>query len=386
MFRSVAQIAASPTVAPPRPGLGSRAARPSEVAHEAANAYVVAVEGRLRQHFAAERRRWLERYPPLGPGFDALESFVLCGGKRLRPRFIFWGFHAGGGTAGGPVEGGCELPRALVELGAAIELFHAFALIHDDVMDGSDRRRHQPTVHRRMAALHREQGWVGEDRRVAEGFAVLIGDLAFAQSTAMLATMPARVVELFDRMRIELHVGQYLDLACAAVEAPDPRIVADVARFKTAKYTVERPLQLGMALGGTDALDDFATAYGLAVGEAFQLRDDLLGVFGDPLVTGKPIGDDLNAAKRTLLLERCRAAPGAEQVTALGRVGSGSLDADEVAEIASFMRACGAEAAVQRRIAELIAEARRALAAVALSPCAGSGLDAMACSAAWRDA
>ena len=344
--------------------------------------YLEAVDGRLQALFEDQRLRWQRRYPQLGVGFDAVQSFVLNGGKRLRPRFAYWGWVGAGGlvTESGPEPWTVDL----VELGAAIELFHAFALIHDDVMDGSETRRHQPTVHERFAAAHRSAGWQGEQRRTAEGFAILLGDLAFAYSSHLLLRMPPAVGELFDTMRIELHVGQYLDLMCAATDEDDPAIAADVVRFKTAKYSVERPLHLGSALAGSDRGDQCWTAYGLAVGEAFQHRDDLLGMFGDPAVTGKPIGDDLQAGKNTLLLQLTRSAPGAADLEPLRRVGSGQLSEDDVAAIGTFMAGCGAVDAVETRIGRLVCEAIAVLQGGPIDPAARCGLEQLARAAAWR--
>lgn len=351
----------------------------------------------MRGLLSAERSRWETRYPSLRMGFDAVEAFVLGGGKRLRPRFVFWGHEAVGERLGGD---------ALVDLGAAVELFHAFALIHDDVMDDSDTRRHAPTVHHRFAILHAGQGWSGEQRRVSEAFAVLLGDLAFAYSTQLLTELPTRTRTLFDTMRIELHVGQYLDLVGAADAAADHELEAqadDIGRLKTATYSVERPLHLGSALADAEHLDGFWSDYGTAVGEAFQLRDDLLDVFGDPAVTGKPVGQDLNAGTFTPLLRQTLAGAAAwnaaladasallgraEQdaaLRALDRLGTGTLSRADVAAVGVFMQACGAVGRIEARIYDLIQQANRTLAEAPVSPDVRHGLSTMAETAAWRD-
>ncbi len=368
-----------------------------------ADLFVEAVEARIQSVLSAERNRWQMRYPSLRMGFDAVEAFVLGGGKRLRPRFVFWGHEA--------VRERLEVD-ALVDLGAAVELFHAFALIHDDVMDDSDTRRHAPTVHHRFALLHAGQGWSGEERRVSEAFAVLLGDLAFAYSTQLLTELPTRTRTLFDTMRIELHVGQYLDLVGAADAAADHELEAqadDIGRLKTATYSVERPLHLGSALADAEHLDGCWSAYGTAVGEAFQLRDDLLDVFGDPAVTGKPVGQDLNAGTFTPLLRHTLAGAAAwnaplsdadadagaggplgraerdAALRALDRLGTGTLSRADVAAVGAFMQACGAVSRVEARIHELIQQANRTLAEAPISPDVRHGLSAMAETAAWRD-
>ncbi len=371
-----------------------------------AEMFVEAVETRMGGLMSAERRRWEMRYPSLRMGFDAVEAFVLGGGKRLRPRFVFWGNEAAGERVASGKTGG----EALVDLGAAVELFHAFALIHDDVMDDSDTRRHAPTVHHHFAVLHERHGWSGERRRVAEAFAVLLGDLTFAYSTQLLTGLPTRTRTLFDTMRIELHVGQYLDLVGAADAAPAHELAAqadDIGRLKTATYSVERPLHLGSSLGPGDGhLDRCWTTYGTAVGEAFQLRDDLLDVFGDPAVTGKAVGQDLNAGTSTPLIRHTLAAATAWKAAArqpgepgglldgnrwtsafdaLDRLGSGSLDGADIAAVGQFMLACGAVAEVEARIGALIEQATGTLTEAPVSPAVRHGLSAMARTAAWRD-
>lgn len=185
-------------------------------------------------------------------------------------------------------------------------------------------------------------------------------------------------------MRIELHVGQYLDLMCAADGAAQDREVQDIARFKTAKYSVERPLHLGAALARTHHLDHHFSCYGLAVGEAFQHRDDLLGVFGDAETTGKPCGDDIRTGKSTLLLQRARRSAAPHGIRSFERIGTPLLTEHDVAEICSFMIDCGAVASVESRITELVDGALEALQLAELEAPAAAGLDRMARSAAWR--
>ncbi len=214
----------------------------------------------------------------LAPLADALVQLV-AGGKRLRPAFCYWGFLGAGGDDGEPI----------VAAAAALELFQACALIHDDVMDGSDTRRGRPAAHRSFAALHRGSGWQGDPEAFGTGAAILLGDLCLVWSDEMLARSGfsdhelARADRVFATMRSELMGGQYLDLLEQARGGGSVERARRVARYKSAKYTIERPLHLGAALAGAgqDLLDAY-TAYGMPLGEAFQLRDDLLGVFGDP--------------------------------------------------------------------------------------------------------
>jgi geranylgeranyl diphosphate synthase type I len=305
--------------------------------------------------------------PDCTPMVDYVADLVR-GGKRLRPAFCYWGWRGAGGAD-------CA---EIVTAASALELFQAAALIHDDVMDDSATRRTLPSVHRRFAALHRSAGWSGDGERFGVSGAVLAGDLCLVWSDELFTASGLseageagrRGRAIFDRMRAELMGGQYLDILEQAV-ASRRRTGATararaVIRYKSAKYTVEQPLTIGAALAGADevTLKGYA-AFGLPLGEAFQLRDDLLGVFGDPEQTGKPAGDDLREGKRTVLVAHAldRAAPA--QAARLERsLGDPALDADGVAALCEILQDTGAVAAVERLIAELVEQARAALAAL----------------------
>jgi geranylgeranyl diphosphate synthase type I len=257
----------------------------------------------------------------------ATRDFVLDGGKRLRPAFAYWGWRGAGG----------EDSDAAMAAAASLELLHACALVHDDVMDGSDTRRGQPAVHRRFAAMHRTERWHGDPDAFGHAAAILLGDMCLVWADLMLHTsgLPADALErgqhVFDTMRVELMAGQYLDVLEQARGSGTVERALRVARYKSAKYTIERPLHLGAALaGGDEDLGAAYTAYGVPLGEAFQLRDDVLGVFGDPSQTGKPAGDDLREGKSTVLVASAleRATPG--QTAAVHRLlGDPRLDGRE---------------------------------------------------------
>ena len=336
--------------------------------------FVTDVETRLEALFDDERRRWAARHPAMADAITSLESFVLQGGKRLRPRFAYWGHRAGGGAA----------DRTLTDVAAALELFHAFALIHDDVMDGSDTRRHGPTVHRWYVEQHSANSWRGEPRRTSEGLAILLGDLAFAYSTALLSTAPTRVRKVFDEMRIELHVGQYLDLIHSATGTTDGTVIAHIAEFKSAKYSVERPLHLGAALAEAHHLTTTLSDFGLAVGQAFQYRDDLLGVFGHPSTTGKPSGDDLLTGKQTALLHLTRIDPAAADNEAVTLIGGPHFGERHLDDVRTFMIDRGIVAQVERMIDELVVSALSHLRNGGIPLDCHDGLEALARSAAWR--
>ena len=297
----------------------------------------------------------------LSPLMEALAD-LLRGGKRLRPAFCYWGWRGAGG-ADGP---------EIVTVAASLELFQAAALIHDDVMDGSDTRRGQPSVHRRVAALHRRDRWLGSSESFGVAGAILAGDLCLSWCDEMYAGsgLPAedllRGRAVFDRMRTELMCGQYLDMLESTQSTTTVERARHVILYKSAKYSVAQPLLLGGALAGAgpELLSTY-DGYGRALGEAFQLRDDVLGVFGDPATTGKPAGDDLREGKRTVLvaltLERCSPAQAAQVRAGLG---DPRLGADGVEALREVMVQCGALAAVEEMIAVQSATARAALAGV----------------------
>jgi geranylgeranyl diphosphate synthase type I len=303
--------------------------------------------------------------PDAGPVTDILTRFAMEGGKRLRPAFVYWGYRGAGGPADGPQA------DAAIKAACSVELLHVCALVHDDIMDGSEVRRGRPAMHVSFAGLHRRRGWRGDPAGFGEGAAMLMGDLAFTWADVALAEAGltddrlAAALRVFNRLRSELMGGQYLDLVEARRGAPDEDAVRRVLTYKSGKYTIERPLHLGHALAaGAPALAADYSAYGLPLGEAFQLRDDILGVFGEPEVTGKPAGDDLREGKETylVLLTRQRAGRAGRQLLEAA-LGNAKLSEDEVAEVRRLLEACGAVEATEARIGELLAEAKAALAA-----------------------
>ncbi|MFJ7907817.1 polyprenyl synthetase family protein [Kitasatospora sp. NPDC096204] len=311
--------------------------------------------------------------PQLAPAADALRDFLLDGGKRLRPAFCYWGWRGAGGPAGGATG------EAIANAAAALELLQASALVHDDLMDRSDTRRGLPSVHRRFEALHRDNGWRGDREQYGTSAAVLLGDLLLIwcdelflrsglEPAAVLAAKP-----VFDLMRTEVMLGQYLDvLEPVAGDSTDEGALdraQTVLHYKSAKYTIERPLQVGALLAGAGPeLVEAYGAFGLPLGEAFQLRDDLLGVFGDPAVTGKPAGDDLREGKRTLLVAHAMRGLSAADARHLDeRLGAPDLAAPEVAELRALVARSGAPELVERRIEELM---RQSLAALEAAPLA----------------
>lgn len=293
---------------------------------------------------------------------DAVRS-MLTGGKRLRAAFCYWSWRAHGGD---PLDGAAR-ERAL-RVGAALELFQAAALFHDDVMDDSDTRRGRPAAHRQFADLHRAQGWTGPPDKFGQAAAILLGDLTLVASEREFATVADALTEpvrgrtraVFDQMRTEVTVGQYLDVLAQAGRwgedpADDEARARSVIRAKSAGYSVAHPVSLGAALAGVDdgALDRCRRT-GLPLGEAFQLRDDLLGVFGDPSVTGKPAGDDLREGKRTVLVARALAgADEADRSVLRAGLGRRDLSDHDVTELRGAIVRSGAVDGVEALIHDL---------------------------------
>ena len=219
------------------------------------------VEHRLSEVLAAEQARWSTFEADLSEPVGEVARLVLGGGKRLRPAFAHWGYAA----AGGDVD-----DELIVDAGAALELMHAFALFHDDVMDDAASRRGNATTHTVFAQHHRDGGWAGEARRFGEGVAILAGDLSAVFADRLVATAPDTARHLWHELEVEIDVGQYLDLLGTARGGTDLRVARRIARYKSGKYTIERPLHIGAAVAGRfDELEADLSAYGAPLGEAF---------------------------------------------------------------------------------------------------------------------
>jgi geranylgeranyl diphosphate synthase type I len=330
----------------------------------------------------AELERWTDVDPELRAPLLSLRSLVMAGGKRLRPAFCHWAFVGAGGD---PADG------RIVRAGAALELLHTFALIHDDVMDGSATRRGLDAVHVSFEARHTVSRWRGEGRRFGEGVAILVGDLAFVYADMLLADASRAALDVFNELRLEVNIGQYLDLIGTVRGGVFG--TRDAARriciYKSGKYTVERPLHLGAALAGPDRLHELSpslSAYGLPLGEAFQLRDDLLGAFGDADRIGKPVGDDLREGKPTALVALARERAGVSGRRLLeDRLGAPDLTDTEVATLQDVLRDTGAVDDIEAQIDDLVSRSLSALATASLTPAATTQLTDLAWFVAGRD-
>jgi geranylgeranyl diphosphate synthase type I len=368
----------------PFDGGGGEAGRPDETGLGAA------IEAALASYLDARSADAAAIDPVFAEATDALVAFVLNGGKRIRPTFAWWGWRGAGGSAGSPEA--VPVLRAI----SALELVQACALIHDDLMDASATRRGRPTVHVEFARRHAGAAWRGKPARFGAAAAILLGDLALAWADDMLnaAGLPPaamrRVAVPWRAMRTEMLGGQFLDVYTQSTGDTSARAALQIDRYKTAAYTVERPLHVGAAIA--DGPPELVAAYrrfGADIGVAFQLRDDLLGVFGDPTVTGKPAGDDLREGKRTLLLalavERAQERGRMDALASIdAAVGDPGLDDVAVDRVRDLLTELGAVQSVEQRIAALTGSALDALSAADVVEPAASQLAELAIAATRR--
>jgi geranylgeranyl diphosphate synthase type I len=334
---------------------------------------------------------------------------LLSGGKRFRALFLYWGWRSVAGIADSadpmPQLEAPTLDNALpsvVSVAAALELFHAAALVHDDIIDRSDLRRGRPSAHRSFERMHLDERWDGDAAAFGANAAILLGDLLLSWSDELFDEGLAGVGDRddaaaaraeFSRMRTEVTVGQYLDVLeeDSWRSRPDSEALPRAHRvivYKSAKYSVEAPLAIGGALaGGSLAQLAGLRAFGLPLGVAFQLRDDMLGVFGDPAVTGKPSGDDLREGKRTVLIGLARQKMPPSAVRLLDELlGDPALDDAQVRMLQNTIRDSGAVDQVERVIAHNVRVALEALDEAPLSPSAKSALAELAERVTRRDA
>ncbi|MEN9649007.1 MAG: geranylgeranyl pyrophosphate synthase [Actinomycetota bacterium] len=330
------------------------------------------VDARLGEFLNSETIRWKSLDADLALPLEEINRLVSAGGKRLRPAFCYLGFIGAGGD---------ENSAKLVDAQAALELLHASALLHDDVIDGSQTRRGEPTSHARYTKTHKDNSWASEARRFGEGAAVLIGDLAFVYADQLMDISNNDVAKIWNEMRVELNIGQYLDLLGSAQRERRLVKAERVSRYKSGKYTIERPLHLGATLAApalTSQLLPALSKYGLPLGDAFQMRDDVLGAFdfadSDKSLTGKPVGDDLREGKPTPLLAMSFERADSVQRKVLDLVGSVDISDQDVSDIQEVIKQTGALVALEAKISALTAEA---IAGIKQAPITQSARDSL---------
>ena len=306
--------------------------------------------------------RVLPRLTSLHPDLDAVAEELrefMADGKRIRPSLLLLGYEAAGGNVREAVRG-----PAL-----ALEFLHTCALVHDDLIDRATTRRGRPTVNRSFASRHEAQGWAGNADSYGDAVAILVGDLAFVQADELFLEAEVGDRELlgafrrFTTMREEVMAGQFLDLHAATVRSTDRALALTVASLKSGRYSVARPLEIGAALAGApeELLADLG-AVGDPLGRAFQVRDDLLGIFGEEALTGKSSWSDLAEGKRTLLITEAAAALDEDGRAELeAGLGDPDLDVRSAARLRSLIEASGARGKAEAYIDRSVEEARQAL-------------------------
>jgi geranylgeranyl diphosphate synthase type I len=335
------------------------------------------VDKRLESLLAVERERWAKVDADLVPPIDEIARLVLAGGKRLRPAFCFWGFVGAGGD---PTD------ELVIDAGAALELLHAFALFHDDVMDGSLTRRGELTTNAKFEARHGSEKLAGESRRFGDGVAILVGDLAYVYSDQLMRNASPQAWTIWNELRIELNFGQYLDMLGSAMNERRREKAERICRYKSGKYTIERPLHLGALLAAPTRNDliPVLSTYGLPLGDAFQMRDDVLGAFGDTAITGKPVGDDLREGKPTPLMALATARANSAQLKELQLVGNQDLTPEQIARVQEVIRETGALDELETVITRLTDEAIAAVGHVPFTQSVRDELITLAEYVSWR--
>jgi len=314
----------------------------------------------LSSFIAKDHHYLTEIGPELDPVAEALKDFLLQSGKRFRPLFASIGYLGAGSTL---------TPEAIGAL-ASVELIHVCALIHDDVMDASDTRRGAPSIHKQFEQIHFQSGFSGSPSQFGLASAILLGDLALVWAAKMLheSQIPAEQIlsalPIFNEMEVELMAGQYLDIYEQALASESVERSLKVARYKSGKYSIERPLHFGAAIANTnpEVFYPLYSAYGLPLGEAFQLRDDLLGVFGNSSETGKPAGDDLREGKRTVLMALTHERTSTSQRQTIKELfGKPDLTLDEVNTLRGIIVETGARDHLENLISSLTDQATSAI-------------------------
>jgi geranylgeranyl diphosphate synthase type I len=345
------------------------------------------IEAELQDFLTTQSNYFTAIAPELKPAATSLTAFVINGGKRFRPLF----------AAVGAMGAGSQLSDAEIRAFASLELLQACALVHDDLMDASDTRRGEPAIHKLFESMHVAEKFQGKATQFGLSASVLIGDLALIWSDQMLNSSGIKgdsllaALSVHDEMRVELIAGQYLDVFEQARGTQSVAQALNIARYKSAKYTIERPLHLGAAIAIPDPLMraklvSIYSEFGLPLGEAFQLRDDLLGVFGDPKVTGKPAGDDLREGKRTVLMAMTHdRISGAAEAEFMQEFGNHDISESAIARLQEIISETGAAMHVEDLIEELTSTALEALNRDEIAPQARELLTEMAIIATKRN-
>lgn len=315
---------------------------------EFAAEYTDLVIDRINKFLVSEISYWDEINSSIIPPLNALKDFINAGGKRLRPAFCLLGYK---------VAGGKTVDTEILAAGSALELLHNFALIHDDIMDRADTRRGKATVHKALEDYYKSNKYEGDIEHLAQSVAILTGDFAYTYADSFARAMPQQCLAVYDQLKVELFAGQQMDLDASYRNSIDKNTIASIAQYKSGKYSIERPLQIGALAHNENPDNKLWEAFGKPLGLAFQLRDDILGIFGDAELTGKPVGDDIREGKYTLLIAEAYENTSDANRVMLDRSGNEALSQDEVEQIIQLVDSSGAREKVEKEIGSLYEDA-----------------------------
>ena len=331
---------------------------------------------KIDSFISEEIERWRKIDDSILPPLLALSNFISNGGKRLRPAFCY---------LGAKLMGTKDNDGLLLNAACALELLHNFALVHDDFMDKSDTRRGAPTVHKFLQNYYSELDYRGDIEHFAASVAILAGDFAFTYADTFARDLPKRCLDIYGILKVELFAGQQMDIDAGYRKKLSKDLISKIAQYKSGKYTIERPIHMGALITNENAPLEKLSNFGSPLGEAFQLRDDILGIFGDHDKTGKPVGDDIREGKYTLLMAYAVENANEKEKEILDLRGSSNISQKSIDDIVTIIIENGALEYVEKRISSLYDEALIALDSIETNQDANKLALSLAKYVCWRD-
>ena len=323
-----------------------------------------------------EIEHWKSVDESIVPPLLALSNFISNGGKRLRPAFCY---------LGAKLMGSDDNSENLINAACCLELLHNFALVHDDFMDRSDLRRGAPTVHKFLESMYNDGNHTGDIEHFAASVAILAGDFAFTYADTFARDLPKKCLDVYDILKVELFAGQQMDIDAGYRSNVTKEQISKIAQYKSGKYTIERPIHLGALIADENAPLEKLSEFGSPLGEAFQLRDDILGTFGDKNTTGKPVGDDIREGKFTLLIASAIENANEKELEILSRRGAVDISEEEIIAISKVIQSNGALDDVEKRIQLLYNDSMEALEKINPNDDAKKLAISLAHYVCWRD-
>ncbi len=307
---------------------------------------------RLEAYFEVKKKEAAVISPEYTDLVQYLSEYILAGGKRIRPFLAYMGYKVSGGNNN----------EKIMRLGMALEIFHSFALIHDDIIDFSNLRRNKPTFHIMLQEWHQSKNWRGSSSDFGLGLAVLAGDILSTWSNELVFNLNnRRVFKLYQEMKNEIMIGQAEDIFLSEVKniSDKDRIVSVMMR-KTSDYTAQKPLILGATLAGArNSQQEFYKNLSVPLGLAFQLKDDVLGMFGKRREIGKPTDSDIKEGKITLLIYYALKSGKISRDYLLKLLGNKKVTREQIVEFKNIIKRSGALQRVDSEIDKYIGKAKR---------------------------